>query len=314
MHPAPSIIFFTTASGAGYGLLVFAALAGLFGLVPVNSASGLALLLPALVLVTLGLISSTLHLGHPERAWRAFSQWRSSWLSREGVLAAITYLPALVLAWQWIVGERLAPLAALLTAALALGTVFCTAMIYASLKPVPRWHHRLVPPVYLAMGLASGGSIGVAIAAWLGGGPPWQLPLLVLVLVAAAWLLKWRYWQAIETAEPVATTADAIGLSGRGTARLLEAAHTERNYLLDEMGYRIGRKHSAKLRRHAVLLGALVPVLMLLIALATGAGAIAKLLLAIGGTSALLGILVERWLFFAEAEHAVMLYYGRDAV
>jgi DMSO reductase anchor subunit len=314
VHPAPSIIFFTTASGAGYGLLVFAALAGLLGLVPISTASGLALLLPALLLVTLGLFSSTLHLGHPERAWRAFSQWRSSWLSREGVAAVVTYLPALLLAWQWILGERLAPLPALLTTALALLTIYCTAMIYASLKPIPRWHHRLVPPIYLAMGLASGASIGIAIATWLTGGLPWQLPLLVLALVAAAWLLKWRYWKAIETAEPVATTADAIGLTGRGTARLLEAAHTERNYLLDEMGFRIGRKHSAKLRRHALLLGAVVPTLALLLALATGSGAIAKLLLAIGGTSALLGILVERWLFFAEAEHTVMLYYGRDAV
>ncbi len=314
MHPAPSIILFTTASGAGYGLLVFAALAGLLGLVPVTSASGLALLLPALLLVTLGLFSSTLHLGHPERAWRAFSQWRSSWLSREGVVAVITYLPALALAWHWIMGERLAPLAALATVVLALLTIYCTAMIYASLKPIPRWHHGLVPAVYLAMGLASGGSIGVAIAAWLSGGVPRPLLLLVLLVIAGAWLLKWRYWQSIGSAKPLATTADAIGLSGRGTARLLEAAHTERNYLLDEMGYRIGRKHSAKLRRHALLLGAIVPALALLLTFAAGADAAARLLLAVGGASALLGILVERWLFFAEAEHTVMLYYGRDAV
>ncbi len=97
MHPAPSIVFFTTASGAGYGLLVFAALGGLLGLVPVTTASGLALLLPALALITAGLASSTLHLGHPERAWRAFSQWRSSWLSREGVAAVLAYLPTLAM-------------------------------------------------------------------------------------------------------------------------------------------------------------------------------------------------------------------------
>jgi DMSO reductase anchor subunit len=315
VHPAPSIIVFTTASGAGYGLLVFAALAGLFGVVPVTATSGLALLLPALVLVTLGLVSSTLHLGHPERAWRAFSQWRSSWLSREGVAAVLAYLPALLLAWFWIADERILPLAAAGTIVLALVTVYCTAMIYASLKPIPRWHHPLVAPVYLALGLASGGGLGVAIAAWLAGGLPRPLLLLVLLVVAAAWLLKWRYWQAIDTAAPVATTADAIGLAGRGRARLLEAAHTERNYLLDEMGYRIARKHSAKLRRHALMLGAVLPGLALLLAfaLAGGTGG-ARLLLGLGAVSALLGILIERWLFFAEAEHLVMLYYGRDAI
>jgi len=88
MHPAYSVIFFTTASGAGYGLLFWLSLAHLIGRGPGNEASVLALIL-ATVLVTAGLLSSTFHLGRPERAWRAFSQWRSSWLSREGVVAVL---------------------------------------------------------------------------------------------------------------------------------------------------------------------------------------------------------------------------------
>ncbi len=312
MHPAPSIIFFTTSSGAGYGLLVFAALGGLFGLVPVTTASGIALLLPALALITAGLASSTLHLGHPERAWRAFSQWRSSWLSREGVAAVLAYLPALALAWLWIMAERLAPLLALLATALALVTVYCTAMIYASLKPIPRWHHPLVPAIYLAMALASGGLIGVAITAWLGGGRTGVLGLLVLLALAAAWVLKWRYWQEVDATPPSLTTADAIGLGDRGTARLVEAPHTERNYILDEMGYRIARKHKEKLRRHALLAGAAVPAGALLLALVLAPAA--PVLLALAAAATLAGTAVERWLFFAEAEHVVMLYYGRDAI
>ena len=81
------------------------------------------------------------------------------------------------------------------------------------------------------------------------------------------------------------------------------------------MGYRIGRKHSAKLRRHALLLGRRrADPGAAARAAPPASGASPGCCCAIGGASALLGILVERWLFFAEAEHTVMLYYGRDAV
>src|SRR5262249_61916837 len=110
MHPSLSVIFFTTASGAGYGLLaILGVLVGL-GLLPDDRSFVIAALGLALAFVSAGLVSSTFHLGHPERAWRAFSQWRSSWLSREGVAASVTYVPAglfgLALVW---VGKPDAP-------------------------------------------------------------------------------------------------------------------------------------------------------------------------------------------------------------
>ncbi len=312
MHPAPSIIFFTAASGAGYGLLVFAALAGLVGLVPVDRASGFALLLPALFLVAGGLLASAGHLGHPERAWRAFSQWRSSWLSREGVAAVISFVPALGLAWAWALDGRLAPVWALAAIVMAGLTVYCTAMIYASLKPIPRWHHKLVPPVYLGLGAASGSAVGIAAAAWTGA-PLLPLAPLVAIALVVGWGLKWRYWQSVDTQKATATTADAVGLGDRGTVRLVEPPHTERNYILDEMGFRIARKHSAKLRRHALLAGLALPLAALVLALLLP-HALAALLLSLGAALALLGVAIERWLFFAEAEHMVMLYYGQEAV
>src|SRR5687768_13527076 len=102
MHPALSVIFFTTLSGAGYGLLVWLGIT----IVMLHTRSTtmqsmytlqLAALALGLVLSTIGLLSSLLHLGKPQRAWRALSQWRTSWLSREGVLALLTVLPALAI-------------------------------------------------------------------------------------------------------------------------------------------------------------------------------------------------------------------------
>src|SRR5690606_11862053 len=118
--------------------------------------AGLAL---GLLLSTVGLLCSLAHLGRPARAWRGFSQWRTSWLSREGVLAVATALPAAAaiaaLLWMPAGPDRAAVVACLglLLALLALATVACTAMIYASLKPIPAWCHPLVVPVYLLFAL-----------------------------------------------------------------------------------------------------------------------------------------------------------------
>src|SRR5262249_19614481 len=102
LHPAYSVIVFSTLSGAGYGLLALAALAGAAHGPASSLAFGILVMAMGLGLVTVGLLASTLHLGHPERAWRAMSQWRSSWLSREGVMALATYVPALAFGWFWL--------------------------------------------------------------------------------------------------------------------------------------------------------------------------------------------------------------------
>src|SRR5690606_7954573 len=138
MHPALSIIVFTSVSGLGYGL---AAVLGLGLLDPAFPWVGAAHLL-ALTLISGGLLSSTLHLGNPQRAWRAFSQWRSSWLAREGVMAVISFVPLCVSAWLALFEGRYSPIAGVLGAAGSAVTVYCTSMIYASLRSVQAWNTR----------------------------------------------------------------------------------------------------------------------------------------------------------------------------
>src|SRR5436190_13384672 len=140
MHSAYSVILFTTASGAGLGLLAWLALLGMLGWVAAERWLGLAGLGLAFLLVTGGLIFSTSHLGRPERAWRAFSQWRTSWLSREGVAAVATFAPALLLAADWLLRGAVG-WAAWATAPAVLATVWCTGMIYQSLPTIRAWHH-----------------------------------------------------------------------------------------------------------------------------------------------------------------------------
>ncbi len=314
MHPARSIIFFTTSSGAGYGLLFLLGLLAPFGLLPGAPWFGAIGLGIALALVAVGLLSSTLHLGHPERAWRALTQWRTSWLSREGVAALLTFLPALVLAWGWVVeGRSDGPwmIAGLLAALGAAVTVFCTAMIYASLKPIRQWHHPLVPWGYLAFALACGGCLLVVLLLGWGERSP-ALTALAALAVIVAWAVKLRYWRTIDGGQPLATAESATGLGQLGKVRLLEPPHTEENYLLREMGYRVARRHAAKLRRLAALAGLALPLAALLVVLASS-GWWALPLAILAALGLLAGALVERWLFFAEATHTVTLYYGRQA-
>lgn len=318
MHPALSVIFFTTLSGAGYGLMAWLGISmALFSLRGPMATSlhgvqlaGLAL---GIGLSTIGLLCSLAHLGQPQRAWRAMSQWRTSWLSREGVLALLTPQPALaiaaVLLWTPPDAAQAVLLVGLglLLAVLSLATVACTAMIYASLKPIPAWRHPLVLPVYVLFALVTGlGLLSVLIASILGGQASTAL-LPVLALLGALMLaLKWLYWRDIDKAGLPATTGDAIGLPGR-EATVFERPHTEANYITREMAFSLARTHARWLRLSAGVAMFGLPVLALILSSTGLATPLPALVLATSG--AILGAFIERWLFFAEARHMVTLYY-----
>lgn len=308
MHPAFSIIFFTTASGAGYGLLVLLAWGALVGHLGSQMGFGIAAFITALGLVGAGLLSSLGHLGHPERAWRALTQWRSSWLSREGVMAILTFLPALVFAWSWVVAGEVSKPAAALTIVGAVVTTICTAMIYASLKPIRAWRNAWTVPVYLVLGFYSGALLTALLLHVYGLRGPF-ITFLIAVAGLIATALKVGYWWFLDGGRAASTAETATGLGAIGKVRMLDPPHTESNYLLKEMGYRVARKHARKLRLLTLLLGFGLPILLSFLAVqGSDTVAVACSLLAV--VSGGIGIVVERWLFFAEAKHTVMLYYG----
>lgn len=295
MHPALSIILFTTLSGLGFGLFVW------LGFDCVPEAARAATVIVAYVLAAAGLSASTFHLGRPERAWRAFSQWRSSWLSREGIMAIVTL--GLAPLWWWLEYPRWL---GVLLAAAALLTVFTTSMIYAQMRSVRQWNTGLTPAVFLLMSLAGGGLICAAAGGFVG-----QIDnayvLATAVLMIAAWLLKIVWWRRADGPVEVSGAASATGLGAIGRVRLLESPHSGTNYLLNEMGFRVGRRHARVLRRLALFAGAVLPLLALVVSLQF-AGA-AAILLAVAAVAHVIGVVAERWLFFAEARHAVMSYY-----
>jgi sulfite dehydrogenase (quinone) subunit SoeC len=315
MHPALSIVLFTTSSGAGFALLLLLGLGAPLGLLPASTGFAFVSVAVAVALAVAGLVSSAFHLGRPERSWRAFSQWRSSWLSREGVFAVLTFVPVSVFGIGWVffgVTRGFVGLCGIVAAALAAATIYCTGMIYASLKPIHQWHNAWVVPSYLMLGLMGGCLVlNFLVRLWIPRAA--ALALLTLAVVLAAWWIKEGYWRFVDTTSARSTVASATTLGSRGRVRLFEAPHTEENFLLKEMGFRIARKHARRLRRIARLAGFALPALATLLAISL-AGWPGTAAAAIALVSAALGIIVERWLFFAEAKHTVTLYYGADAV
>ncbi|MGH8041339.1 MAG: dimethyl sulfoxide reductase anchor subunit family protein [Rudaea sp.] len=323
MNPAFSVIFFTVVSGSGYGLWFLLGLGLALDPHIVGRNEALTVLVVGAVFVAAGLLASTLHLGQPQRAWRAFSQWRSSWLSREGVASVCSFVPALALAfslWRGDAANGLRWLGAAL-AVLAIVTVCCTAKIYTSLKTIHAWHNRYVLPGYLLLGLLGGAAWLLALHTFFE--EPQHvsaLHALLCWLVIATGLLgygwKRAYWHFIDTTRHPASVESATGLGRFGAVRSVEAPHTEENYLTREMGFALARKHAQRLRGVCLILLGPLTVVLAFAALASfgHSHALASTSAIAAAFAASAGLFVERWLFFAEGKHVVMLYYGAGAL
>ena len=294
MHPAPSVIIFTTLSGLGFGLLYFLG----FGTPDVSGITAFVFFAIAFALAIGGLLASTFHLGHPERAWKAFSQWKTSWLSREGVCAVAAlsvmglYAIGVIFLWQqW-------TLLGVVGSILSLATVFTTSMIYTQLKTIPRWNIWVTPAMFITFSLAGGALLAGADS------------IAPTLLVVAA-IVQLIYWVMGDNAFQNAGTdlGTATGLGNRGTVRAFEPPHTGTNYLLREFVHVVGRKHAQKLRAISFALAFVLPILLLIL---PADGVVLKHILALFAVmSHLTGVAVSRWLFFAQAEHVVGLYYGK---
>ena len=289
MHPAPSIILFTVLSGFGFGLT---SIVGLLQFL--NQISMIDIIIfssMGLFFSTIGLISSFFHLANKKNAIKSMSQWQTSWLSREAI-SSIFCLSIVVgnIGWIFVQNMYISEVGIILFL-LSLITVFTTSMIYAQLKTVPSWNNMLTPTLFIFAALA-GGSILITDHASL------VLLLIFAVLQVLFWYIADRSFIDIET-----TVGTALGFSKNEDIRAFDAAHTNRNYLLNEMVYKVARKHAVKIRYISFFAAFVLPMSLILIF--PGNFSVSVLIIA----SHLVGIYFSRWLFFAEAKHSVSFYY-----
>ncbi|MDC9720068.1 MAG: dimethyl sulfoxide reductase anchor subunit [Gammaproteobacteria bacterium] len=306
MHPAFSVLIFTVTSGAGYGLLAWLGAGQLLGYSQsYTSDQQIILGVIAMVLVSIGLLSSTMHLANPKNAWRSFSRFRTSWLSREAVFAILLYpvaaLYAAALFWQWSCINWLAGLSMVL----ALITLFSTSMIYASLKTIRQWNTPMVPALFMAYALSSGGLLFLTVSGFFDAFSPQLLKTVTgLVLITLALKMVYFFWQGKPQG---ATIQTATGFS-QASVRLLDAGHSAPTFLNREFGYQIAADKLLRLRIVMTLVTFIAPLVMFYCVLQ---GTAAELLL-VAWVMMMTGLLLERWLFFAEARHVVRLYHGEQ--
>ena len=205
------------------------------------------------------------------------------------MLALLAFAPVAFGDW---LGFHVSDLWRGLAAALGLFAVVCTSMIYAQIRAVPRWSHWTTPVLFVVFALA-GGALLALQGAFAG---------ILLCLLGAVQIATFALGDAQFGARG-ATLSSATGLGFIGRPSVFEQPHTGENYLLREMIFVVGRRHAARLRVIAVLFASAIPA-----ALAFTGNTLAEIAAV---AVHLTGAFAARWLFFAEAEHVVGLYYGK---
>lgn len=306
MNPAFSVIFLTTLIGAGQGLFLALYAAELAGFGQGAGEPGFLVAggMVALVLTAAGLVASFFHLGRPERAWRTATMWRTSWLSRE-VIALPAFMGLLAL---WLVahaGGRGPTLVIGALAALAAIALFiCTAMIYASVRFIQEWASPFTLANYTLLGLASGLLLASALVAW--GAPALQQPFALGALAFTLLGAASRIASLMRNAglKPRSTVQTAIGIKHPKIAQHAQGAMGG-SYNTREFFHGKSAAALKQVKWVFIVLAFVVPALMLLAAPAQGGTP----WLAAAFALQYLGLLVERWFFFAQANHPQNLYY-----
>lgn len=310
MNPALSVVFFTVLAGLGQGLAVSLAVAVLTGLLaPAGTFLGWGLA-AAIVLLGAGLLASFLHLGRPERAWRAATMWRTSWLSREVIVLPV-FIGLLMLWW---LAQRAGNWPATLSAWLAAATIatalllwLCTAMIYACIRFIQEWAHPLTVFNYVLIGMSSGLVLACGLAAAMGESRllaalgPFAL---AATLVAGA--VRFASFQRNAHLKPASTLQSATGIRAR-TLTQLSMGMSAGSFNTREFFHGVAAASLRHIRLAALFLGFVLPALLMMWGLLDASPL--PWLAALGVQ--LPGLLAERWVFFAQARHPQNLYYQR---
>jgi len=326
MHPAFSVIFLTTLIGVGQGLFM-ALVAGQFYWV-IGSAEAMETgafyaggSLLAMLFMAAGLIASFFHLAHPERAWRSATRWRTSWLSREVIaLPAVMAMIFLYGGLHWLdwrpvlmsFGNMkdldLTMATGYLGAAAAVALFICTGMIYACMKFIQEWASALTVVNFGLMGTASGFGLAVTYAAWAASPLVDYYAGWAIILSLAALTFRVAGLIRNRTLKRMSSLQTAIGVRHRDL-RQISRGFTAGAFNLKEFFHPGGPGLVARLSAIYLVCAFVLPVLLLSLAWQEDS----TLLFGLAFVVQYSGLVVERWVFFAEATHPQNLYYQKVA-
>ncbi len=326
MHPAFSVILLTTLLGVGQGLFLAMFTAHLyqtFDLWPAANYQDFYVIgsVLAVVLLLAGLLASFFHLGHPERVWRSAAKWRTSWLSREVIILPLAMLLIAVyglahyMNWTQAVftmpGGKAVD-SALLMGIIAMVAVFalfvCTGMIYASIKFLREWHSPLTVINFILMGTASGFTIAAALAHWLDTDLSGLYAGWAIVLTAMAFAFRFYSLGRNQRIRCITTIQTATGIKHpqlvQQTQGFMGGSFNTREFF-----HRKSANFIKNIKIIFILLAFIAPIVLLIFYWFIPAFILILLAILIQ----YIGLLAERWYFFAEANHPQNHYYQKIA-
>lgn len=302
MNPAWSVIFFTVLAGMGQGLFLILVRVAADGADPLALAVGG---FAATSLMCVGLACSFFHLGHPLRAWRAVAMWRTSWLSREVIVLPATIGVVVLWSFAQLLGWSVASALGVAGVVLCLALWICTGMIYACIRFLREWAHWYTPVNFLLLGWMSGACVFAAYWFSLYGvfGSAGYIELALVTTIAAA-IARMASLARNRGLKPRSTPQSAIGVPNPKLRQMSQGA-TGGSFNTREFFH--GRSALVVRNVKWIALGLAFALPAVLFAIATQAPSFA--LLALASLSQVLGLLAERWLFFAQANHPQNIYY-----
>jgi len=322
MHPAFSVIFLTTLIGVGQGLFLALYTGQVYALFNVLSEQGdhqfyAVGSLIALAFLVAGLVASFFHLGHPERAWRSATQWRTSWLSREVIVlpafmaCVFMYGVAHYFSWDiplFTLGEALRVDFIMLVG--AVGTLLCfalfvsTGMIYACLRFLQEWHTPLTVSNFILLGGASGFALATAFAAFSAPGLSGFYGKWALIITVLAFTSRLASLVRNHKLKPKSTLQSAIGV------RHANIAQQSQGFMGGSFNTReFFHGKSARVLRSVKWLFIALTFALPFVFLAWGLSVNSASLLLMAFAVQYVGLIAERWFFFAQANHPQNLYY-----
>ena len=308
MHPAFSVIFLTTLSGVAQGLFLAVysidvlSRLGLSELpMPSFIVAGVAL---SVLFAALGLLASFWHLGRPERAWRAATMWRTSWLSREVIVLPAFLASVAAYGVAYATGSLWSDLFGVLAVVACIALFVCTGMIYACLRFLQEWASPLTLVNYFLLGCASGCTFATLLSALLAPGytealATWAIGLTTVALVVRAAMLARN-----ARLRPKSTVQSAIGVKHPKVQQKSQGAMGG-SFNTREFNHGRTRAFLRSIKWAFLVLAFPVPAALLWLGAMSGAVAVLALAFAVQ----YVGLLAERWFFFAQANHPQNLYY-----
>ncbi|MFT5115203.1 MAG: DMSO reductase anchor subunit [Parasphingorhabdus sp.] len=312
MNPAFSVIFLTTLIGVGQGLFLALYLTELlfwtnFVEMPPRWFFSIGSAISLLFMIS-GLAASFFHLGHPERAWRSAAMWRTSWLSREVIVLPVSM--ALVASYAvlhqigWPAASVLTLTVGLLTALFCCLLFLCTGMIYACIRFLQEWASPLTVINYALLGSASGFLLASVYAL-----AEFSSMLTIFIYTALGLTLLAGITRGLSLfrnkhLRPKSTPQSAIGIRHRNVVQKSQG-FMGGSFNTREFFHGKSASWLKSIKWLFILLVFIIPAVLLLVALQRES----ILILLPAFIIQYIGLLFERWYFFADANHPQNLYY-----